>query len=62
MNVDADSGKRSFTVIDDECVGCNLCQIVCPVPECITMEKVENGLPYLNWPNHPSNIAKEAAE
>lgn len=62
MNVDADSGKRSFAVIDDECVGCNLCQIVCPVPECITMEKVENGLPYLNWPNHPSNIAKEAAE
>ena len=62
MKVDSESGKRQFTVIDDECVGCNLCQIVCPVPECITMEEVDNGLPYLNWPNHPSNIAKEAAE
>ena len=62
MNVDAASGKRSFAVIEDECVGCNLCEIVCPVPDCITMEEVDNGLPYLNWPNHPKNLAKEAAE
>jgi len=24
-------------VIDDECVGCNLCQITCPVQDCIEM-------------------------
>jgi dihydropyrimidine dehydrogenase (NAD+) subunit PreA len=33
----------------DECVGCNLCSLVCPVPDCITMERVENGLPTETW-------------
>jgi dihydropyrimidine dehydrogenase (NAD+) subunit PreA len=33
----------------DECVGCNLCSLVCPVPECITMERVEVGLPFESW-------------
>jgi dihydropyrimidine dehydrogenase (NAD+) subunit PreA len=33
----------------DECVGCNLCSLVCPVPECITMERVENGLAAESW-------------
>jgi len=33
----------------DECVGCNLCSLVCPVPECITMERVENGLAAQTW-------------
>ena len=28
---------------DDECVGCNLCVSVCPVPECITMRTLEPG-------------------
>ncbi len=32
-----------------ECVGCNLCWLVCPVEGCITMEKVENGLPAETW-------------
>ena len=32
------NGKRHFEVIDDECVGCNLCVSVCPVPNCITHE------------------------
>jgi dihydropyrimidine dehydrogenase (NAD+) subunit PreA len=33
----------------DECVGCNLCSLVCPVDGCITMERVENGLPPETW-------------
>ncbi len=33
----------------DECVGCNLCSLVCPVEDCITMERVENGLPPQTW-------------
>ncbi len=32
-------------VDEEECVGCNLCSLVCPVEECITMEKVETGKP-----------------
>ena len=33
----------------DECVGCNLCSLVCPVEDCITMERIENGLPPQTW-------------
>ena len=36
-------GKRHFEVIDDECVGCNLCVNVCPVEDCITMEPLAAG-------------------
>jgi dihydropyrimidine dehydrogenase (NAD+) subunit PreA len=32
-----------------ECVGCNLCWLVCPVENCITMEKIETGLPAQSW-------------
>lgn len=59
-------GKRHFEVMDDECVGCNLCVSVCPVDECITMEPMETGLvdprtnkkvesEYANWTTHPNN-------
>ena len=30
-------------VDESECVGCNLCWLVCPVENCITMEQVETG-------------------
>ena len=36
-------------VDEDECVGCNLCSLVCPVPECITMDRVDTGLPPETW-------------
>ena len=55
-----DGGKRSFTVIDEECVGCNLCAHVCPVPDCIDMRPVDNGKPYTTWPEHPLNPMKAA--
>jgi dihydropyrimidine dehydrogenase (NAD+) subunit PreA len=47
--------KRKYEVIDKECVGCNLCNLACPVPDCITMIRVENGKPPLTWPNDPRN-------
>lgn len=49
--------KRIFTVIEDECVGCNLCAHICPVPDCITMQPVKTSLPYVTWPNDPRNVA-----
>ena len=55
-------GGRKFTVIDEECIGCNLCMHICPVSDCITMKPVENGKPYLTWPEHPQNPMRKAAE
>ena len=36
-------------VDEDECVGCNLCSLVCPVESCITMEQIDTGLPPETW-------------
>ena len=36
-------------VDEKECVGCNLCWLVCPVEGCITMDRVETGLPSQTW-------------
>jgi dihydropyrimidine dehydrogenase (NAD+) subunit PreA len=36
-------------VDETECVGCNLCSLVCPVDECITMVRVDNGLAPESW-------------
>ena len=67
-------GKRHFEVMDNECVGCNLCVNVCPVEDCITMEALEPGSidertgriitsKYANWTTHPNNpMRKEAVE
>ena len=64
-------GKRHFEVMNDECVGCNLCVNVCPVEDCITMETLPAGAldertgkivspSYANWTMHPNNpMAKE---
>ena len=65
-------GVRHFEVIDEECVGCNLCVNVCPVEGCITMEPLEAGVidkrtgnpvspVYANWTTHPNNPASKAA-
>ncbi len=36
-------------VKQDDCVGCNLCALVCPVPDCITMTEVDSGKPPMSW-------------
>jgi dihydropyrimidine dehydrogenase (NAD+) subunit PreA len=40
---------RVPTVDEAECVGCNLCWLVCPVEDCITMEEVDTGRPAQTW-------------
>jgi dihydropyrimidine dehydrogenase (NAD+) subunit PreA len=65
-------GRRHFEVIDEECVGCNLCVNVCPVEDCISMGAISGIDPrtkkpvlpeYANWTMHPNNpMAKAAAE
>jgi dihydropyrimidine dehydrogenase (NAD+) subunit PreA len=48
------NGSRHFEVIDAECVGCNLCMHVCPVENCITMQRVDDR-PHADWTTHPNN-------
>jgi dihydropyrimidine dehydrogenase (NAD+) subunit PreA len=67
------SPDRTFTVIDEECVACNLCVNVCPVEDCISMVAMIPGAQdprtgrvvereYANWTTHPNNPAAKAAE
>ena len=60
------NGKRFFEIKEDQCVGCNLCVSICPVPECITMRVLtpgeidkRTGKPvtgeYANWSTHANN-------
>jgi dihydropyrimidine dehydrogenase (NAD+) subunit PreA len=42
------AGDRVPWIDEPECVGCNLCQLVCPVPGCITMEEARTG-PKETW-------------
>ena len=66
-------GVRHFEVMEDECVGCNLCVNVCPVENCITMEALPPGSidertgrvvtgDYANWTTHPNNPMRKAVE
>jgi dihydropyrimidine dehydrogenase (NAD+) subunit PreA len=67
------SDDRTFTVIDEECVACNLCVEVCPVESCITMVPMDIGKTdprtgkivenaYANWTMHPNNPSVTPAE
>ncbi|MEL6482020.1 MAG: NAD-dependent dihydropyrimidine dehydrogenase subunit PreA [Pseudomonadota bacterium] len=64
---------RVFEVIDEECVACNLCVNVCPVENCITMERLPAGAvdprtgrtvedDHADWTTHPNNPGRVAAE
>ncbi|MFZ4623077.1 MAG: NAD-dependent dihydropyrimidine dehydrogenase subunit PreA, partial [Rhodoferax sp.] len=63
-------GQRHFEVMEDECVGCNLCVLVCPVPECILLRTLAPGETDLrtgqvvrgehaDWTTHPNNPARK---
>ncbi len=65
------NGERRFEVIDAECVGCNLCVSVCPVVDCITMERLTGGVDTRtgraiddrkqDWTTHPNNPMRRPA-
>ena len=65
-------GRRHFEIKEDECVGCNLCVNVCPVPQCITMRTVapgqmdlRTGTPVqagpLPWTQHHNNPLRQTS-
>jgi dihydropyrimidine dehydrogenase (NAD+) subunit PreA len=46
---------RRYEVKPLDCVGCNLCEITCPVEGCITMVPQPTDKPYMNWTQDPRN-------
>ncbi|MEY2890404.1 MAG: NAD-dependent dihydropyrimidine dehydrogenase subunit PreA [Pseudomonadota bacterium] len=65
------AGERHFEVNEAECVGCNLCVSICPVPGTISMRALKpgeldqrTGQPvsgeYANWTTHANNPARVA--
>ena len=62
------NGTRRFEVMDEACVGCNLCISVCPVEGCMSMETLTTGVDprtgkaidpgYANWTSHPNNPSR----
>jgi dihydropyrimidine dehydrogenase (NAD+) subunit PreA len=68
---DAD-GRARYEVNDAECVGCNLCVSICPVPDTLSLRTLKPGeidartgqrvqAGYANWTTHPNNPQKACA-
>ncbi|MCG8337789.1 MAG: NAD-dependent dihydropyrimidine dehydrogenase subunit PreA [Proteobacteria bacterium] len=65
------NGEKKFEVLDDQCVGCNLCVSVCPIENCITMKQMTKGKDPrtgldinpepADWTTHPNNPMREKA-
>lgn len=66
------AGERHFEINEAECVGCNLCVSICPVPNTISMRALKpgeidqrTGQPvsgeYANWTTHANNPARVSA-
>ena len=66
------NGQRHFEVREQDCVGCNLCVTVCPVPDCLTLRDLAPGeidqrtsktvlATHADWTTHPNNPMRVAA-
>ncbi|MDK1018281.1 MAG: NAD-dependent dihydropyrimidine dehydrogenase subunit PreA [Actinomycetota bacterium] len=47
--------KTRVWIIDDLCVGCNLCSLICPVQGCIEMVERELGQTHMTWNEYLSD-------
>ncbi|MFC0268615.1 NAD-dependent dihydropyrimidine dehydrogenase subunit PreA [Kushneria aurantia] len=56
-----EDGTRRYEIIEAACVGCNLCQITCPVEGCISMVPQSTGKPFMSWDEDPRNPFRELA-
>ncbi len=49
---------NSFTINQDTCVGCNMCSLVCPVRDCITMQPIPTGKESMSWKQYQDLLAE----
>jgi len=54
------NGGPVVEIIEEACVGCNLCSEVCPVQGCITMERVPNDYAAVTWKEYAAGKGKLA--
>jgi dihydropyrimidine dehydrogenase (NAD+) subunit PreA len=45
----ADPHYRTPWIDESECIGCNLCSLVCPVHACLTMQPIDQGRAFESW-------------
>jgi dihydropyrimidine dehydrogenase (NAD+) subunit PreA len=49
-------GRTEVEILEHKCVGCNLCSLVCPVENCITMQRIDTfGEAQLPWTSYSQN-------
>ena len=53
---------NTYHIKQNSCVGCNLCSLVCPVEECITMKDVDTGKPVMSWNEYQALLAAGKVE
>jgi dihydropyrimidine dehydrogenase (NAD+) subunit PreA len=51
-------GKPIPEIKEQECVGCNLCSLVCPVDECITMVSVDTKRAKMSWTDYQAKVSR----
>lgn len=49
--------NRIPSIIEENCVGCNLCSLVCLVEDCITLVKKDDGMEHNTWNERSLNDA-----
>ena len=49
INLEYGKPYNNYSIKEAECVGCNLCMLICPVDNCITMTTQRTGEEFLNW-------------
>jgi len=51
-----------YEIKQDTCVGCNLCSLVCPVHDCISMMEVPSDIPSMSWREYQDRLARGEVE